>query len=74
MIENAFVSEVKLPGQKSVYELTKEQHAHLQCKKCNNIEDVKIDMECILTQVGDKTSFQVESNNLVLTGICSQCQ
>lgn len=74
MLENAFVSEVKLPGQKSVYELTKETHAHLQCTNCHTIEDIALDMECLLSQAKTKTDFDVQTANLVLSGLCKKCR
>lgn len=74
MTQNAFVSEVKLPMQKSVYELTKESHAHLQCQNCQSIEDIMLDMECVVSQAQAKTDFQINSTNLVLSGLCSRCQ
>ena len=73
MIQNAFLSEVKLPGQKSVYELTKEAHAHLQCTNCGTVEDIKLDLDCIFTQADLKTDFTIESSTLILSGICKNC-
>ena len=73
MIENAFVSEVKLPEQKSVYELTKEDHAHLYCKKCHKVVDIAISLNEIM-QIAEKSSaFTLESASLVLTGVCKEC-
>ena len=74
MMENAFVSEVKLPEQKSVYELTKESHAHLQCKECHNVWDIHLDLDDVVKSASKNSTFQIESANLVLTGICEHCQ
>ena len=74
MMQNAFVSEVKLPEQKSVYELTKASHAHLQCKECHQIEDIHLDLSSIIEMAANNSTFKIESANLVLSGICQECQ
>ena len=74
MMENAFVSEVKLPEQKSVYELTKEAHAHLQCKECHQVWDIHIELDDVIKEVANITAFEIESANLVLSGVCEQCK
>ena len=74
MMENAFVSEVKLPEQKSVYELTKESHAHLQCKECHNVWDIHLDLDNVIKSASTNSTFDIESANLVLTGVCEECQ
>lgn len=74
MMENAFVSEVKLPEQKSVYELTKEAHAHLQCKECHQVWDIHIELDDVIKEAAKNSTFQIESASLVLSGICDQCR
>ncbi len=74
MMENAFVSEVKLPEQKSVYELTKEAHAHLRCNSCHQVWDIHLDLDEIVNSASKDSSFKIESANLVLSGVCPQCQ
>ena len=74
MMENAFVSEVKLPEQKSVYELTKEAHAHLQCKECHEVWDIHIELDDVIKEAAKNSTFQIESASLVLSGICDQCR
>jgi Fur family peroxide stress response transcriptional regulator len=74
MVENSFVSEVKLPHRKSVYELTKEAHSHLLCEKCGMIEDIILDLDEAVKSAKDKTDFEIKSVNFVLSGICKKCQ
>lgn len=74
MMENAFVSEVKLPEQKSVYELTKEAHAHLQCRECHQVWDIRLDLDDVVKEASKNSTFAIESANLVLTGLCEQCK
>lgn len=75
MMQNSFVAEVKLPGQKSVYELTKEAHAHLQCQKCHQVWDISLEFSGIVNEAARKDpSFEIESAHLVLSGVCEQCK
>ena len=74
MIENSFIQEVKIPDAKSVYELTKEEHSHLVCQKCNEVLDIKIDLDSIVTQTSDAYHFNIKNSNLILSGLCQNCQ
>ncbi len=74
MMENSFVAEVKLPEQKSVYELTKEAHSHLLCKNCGAVEDIKIDLSHAIDEAKKSSNFEIESVSLVFSGLCNKCQ
>ncbi len=74
MIENSFIQEVKIPNAKSVYELTKEEHSHLVCQKCNEVLDIKIDLDSIVTKTSDAYHFNIKNSNLILSGLCQNCQ
>ena len=73
MVEKVFLSEVKIPNTKSVYELVKEEHAHLVCSTCNTIEDVIIDTASISNEAATKSGFEIESSDIVFTGLCKKC-
>jgi len=74
MLEKVFLSEVKIPNTKSVYELVKTEHAHLVCSSCGKIEDITLNVNSILEEVSSMSKFKVDSTNLVLTGLCSNCK
>lgn len=73
MLEKLFVSEVKVPHAKSVYELTKELHAHLVCSKCSSIEDISLDTTSLLDEASSKSDFKLEDISVVFTGLCLSC-
>ena len=73
MIERFFISEVKIPHEKSVYELAKAEHSHLVCEECKKIEDVIIDTSSVLNEVNSTTSFQVKNTSVVFSGTCQEC-
>lgn len=73
MVEKFFISEVKIPNEKSVYELIKEEHSHLVCEKCKKIEDIIIDTSSVLEKLKFQSDFNVKHANVVFTGVCSSC-
>ena len=73
MVEKVFLSEVKIPNSKSVYELIKTEHAHLVCSKCGSIEDIILDATSLLNEASTLSSFKIISADIVLSGTCSKC-
>ncbi|MFV7790494.1 Fur family transcriptional regulator [Aliarcobacter lanthieri] len=73
MVEKVFLSEVKIPNARTVYELVKAEHAHLVCSQCGFIEDIMLDTSDVIEQVSKISSFKVDYTNIVLNGICSNC-
>lgn len=71
-----FVTEVRMGGQASRYELTtKEHHDHLTCTTCGKIvefENKKI--EKLQEQVAEYFGFVLTNHILELYGLCSSCQ
>lgn len=71
-----FVTEVRMGGQASRYELTtKEHHDHLTCTQCGKIcefENKKI--EKLQVQVAEYFGFKLTNHILELYGICPSCQ
>jgi Fur family peroxide stress response transcriptional regulator len=66
--------EVKLANAKSVYEIIKEDHAHLKCEICTNIEDFTIDTNNLFDNTSNLHSFRINYVNITLNGICKNCQ
>jgi len=73
MLEKLFVSEVKIPHEKSVYELTKELHSHLVCSKCNKIADISLNTTALLDEAISKSNYKLENISVVFTGLCPSC-
>ena len=74
MISNYLLEEVKLPNEKSVYEIVKNKHSHLLCKKCNDVIDVDIQLNSINQDISSKLNFTVENTDVVISGICKNCK
>lgn len=73
MVERVFLAEVKIPNSKSVYELHKEEHAHLICDNCDYIEDIVLDTKSLIQDLNSKNSFKVSSSQIILNGTCTKC-
>jgi Fur family ferric uptake transcriptional regulator len=75
LAEKSFVTEVRMGGQPSRYELnTHEHHDHLTCTKCGQIcefENEKI--EKLQAQVAEHFGYILTSHILELYGICPSC-
>lgn len=76
LAEKNFVTEVRMGGQSSRYELTTQHHHdHLTCTSCGLIcefENPKI--EKLQTQVAEHFGFILTSHILELYGVCPSCQ
>lgn len=74
MLENSYIQEVKIPQNKSVYELTKSYHSHLICTNCGEIDDIKLNMKPIISEVSSSNNLEISKTDVVLSGICKKCQ
>ena len=72
MTNALILQEVKLPSSKAVYEITKQNHSHLLCIKCNKIEDIVIDLQQTI-KIVHQNNFEVKHTDLILSGICGHC-
>lgn len=73
MLEKGFLLEVKLSGQKSVFELVKDNHSHVACMKCSDVIDIDLNIESIVNEVKKRSNYKLESNSLIFNGVCPRC-
>ena len=73
MSEKGLIKEVKVPHSKNVYEITKEEHAHLLCNKCHAFVDVDVELKPIIEEAATKSHFQIEESDVVFSGLCPKC-
>ncbi len=69
MVRQNIIVEIPINGKKSKYELKKDDHIHLICKSCGNIEDRDLN-SCDI----DIENFQIVSKQINLYGLCKNCQ
>lgn len=60
----------------AVYEITKpHRHHHLVCRRCGQEQEIAHEIfEGLFDRVTEQYRFAVETDHLVLFGICHQCQ
>ena len=73
MSEKKLIQEVKIPNEKNVYELKKQEHSHIVCIKCHDVIDVTLDTDILLRQASILSDFQINNSMIVLNGTCKKC-
>lgn len=73
MTKNLLLLEVKVPNEKSVYEVAKDNHSHLVCSHCGKIIDIDVDTENMLKDISTKHQFEINQSDLVFSGVCKNC-
>jgi len=74
MIEICFISEVKIPNTKSVYELTKQEHSHIVCSECGEVMDITLDVSKLCDQAKAKSHYTLKHTSIIFDGICPSCK
>lgn len=74
MLEVSLIKEVKIPQQKSRFEIVKAPHGHLLCEKCGAFSDIEIEMDTLMSDVSKKSDYQLFETSLVFCGICPVCR
>ena len=76
MVEKGVLVEVPITGQKSKYELSKEDHIHLVCTECGEVEDKPKDSvaDALFTSMTEQENFTLCKQQINLYGVCSHCQ
>lgn len=73
MKDTTLLQEVNLPSYKSVYEISKKEHSHLLCIKCQHIEDINLNLDIPISIASNNSNFTVQQTDLILSGICTNC-
>lgn len=72
MQQNNVIVEVPISGEKSRYELKKDDHFHLICQSCGEIKDREITQKTQESlEIGN---FKLNSSQINLYGLCQVCQ
>jgi Fur family ferric uptake transcriptional regulator/Fur family peroxide stress response transcriptional regulator len=76
MVEKKVLVEVPVAGQKSKYELKKEDHIHLVCTECGMVEDKPLinRVDTLIEDMTKEERFALSSEQINLYGVCRACQ
>ncbi len=76
LVELNLLKELSLNSFKSKYEIVKEPHSHLVCKKCGSVEDIELSQEieqnaAALASIKD---FEAQDIEVEIYGLCRECR
>ena len=76
MVEKNVLVEVPINGKKSKYELIKENHIHLVCTECGDVEDKPHmqETDILLSTLTNSEHFKLTKQQINLYGVCEHCQ
>ena len=75
LVELGEIRKIIMPGSSDRFDRTLQNHYHLTCKKCGDIQDIMLDnIKDIDTLVEEKTEYKIVSHDIVFIGICKECQ
>lgn len=74
--EKGLTKQIQLQEGKFRYELSdKEDHHHLVCTSCGDIQDISdCNINALEKEIAKKKTFQVMSHSLEFFGVCAVCQ
>jgi len=76
MVEKGVLAEVPITGQKSKYELVKEDHIHLVCTACGEVKDKPCNenADTFFTSMAKNENFTLAKQQINLYGVCEKCE
>ncbi|WP_373072590.1 Fur family transcriptional regulator [Sulfurimonas sp.] len=72
MLKNNLLTEVSVKNSKTLYEITKDSHAHMHCENCGEVYDVDFNFENLIYPKDD--SFELKDTQVIFSGICKNCK
>jgi Fe2+ or Zn2+ uptake regulation protein len=73
LVDNKLLRSIKIDGTIH-YDAFLNDHHHFQCKTCNNIYDIEVNLKNFVSQVKSKTNHIIDGCEIHLVGICKNCQ
>lgn len=74
MMSVSLIREVKIPGQKTKYEIEKIPHAHVLCKICRELKDIPFDPTTLMEDTVKNSNYRADEVSIVISGLCPGCQ
>ena len=76
MVEKGVLVEVPITGKKPKYELLKDDHIHLVCTECGEVEDRphNKNADALFSSMTKNENFSLCKQQINLYGVCSYCQ
>lgn len=74
LAETGLIRKINIPNAKDRFDATLSEHYHVICEKCSKVFDVDMPLkEEVRTEVLKQTGVNVTKHELVINGICKNC-
>jgi Fe2+ or Zn2+ uptake regulation protein len=73
LVDNKLLKSINIDGTIR-YDAFLDDHQHFQCKTCNNVFDIDLNIKDIVSQVESKTNNLIDRCQIHITGICNECK
>jgi len=76
LVDKKEIRRFESPGEVSVrYDGRNDDHSHLVCNVCNKVYDIDVEtFKNLDDTLSNLTGFVVEEHNIILKGVCRECQ
>lgn len=75
LVKLGLVGKTRFGDNTSKFELLdNHHHHHLVCEKCGIVEDIPLNDEKMISDIGRRTKFKITRHSLEFFGICEKCQ
>lgn len=73
--EHGIIRKIEIPNSSDRFDGTMSPHYHIICTECGGVHDVELDiLNDLEKQVETLTGAKLSAHNLILYGICKNCQ
>ncbi|QAY67663.1 Fur family transcriptional regulator [Paenibacillus protaetiae] len=74
LTEAGLIRELELGKAASRYDARMDEHQHIICTECGQVDEVLIDVpQQWMEAVGDQTRYHIHEAHVVLKGVCAAC-
>ena len=75
LVEEGIVSEIKVNNDNTTYyDFMGHDHLNIVCEKCGHITDLDLPIPSFKEEVESQTGFRITREQMILHGICPNCQ
>lgn len=74
LVEEGFLRKIEISNGPDHFDHTLDEHYHVQCIKCKKVYDVSMNSIDILNHLNNSNGFQFISYDILIKGICPDCQ
>lgn len=73
LVDKNIISEVSIPGKKTMYEICDNSHIHHVCTECGAIEDILYDSLSMVKNIPELSGKEISECSVTVYGRCSKC-